>query len=310
MAALGRPQLSVVVATRDRPVLLEGCLASLRAALGPADELIVVDSASREAAAMRQVIAAHGARYVRCDEPGASRARNTGWRAASNDIVAFIDDDARVLPGWADAARAALADANEVSFITGRIGHPDPVERAERPVAIFDHTTTFPIVNETVEPFGHGANHAVRRSALDHVGGFDERLGAGGEFPAAEDLDLWDRLVLAGYVGRYVPEMAGWHEQWRDRRDNLGLDWAYGYGGGVRLAKLLRSDRGRAARSARVIFGSWGVVLTIAQLRQRHRYLAMLNVIRMCGAVAGVARGILVPIRGGHLAPRRGRPAR
>src|SRR5260370_32337312 len=55
-----RPPLSVVVPTRDRPQLLGGCLAALRASLGPQDELIVADSASHGDATGR-VAADHGA---------------------------------------------------------------------------------------------------------------------------------------------------------------------------------------------------------------------------------------------------------
>ena len=55
--------------------------------------------------------------------------------------------------------------------------------------------------------FGAGANWGVRRTGLDAVGGFDERLGPATWFAAAEDADLYDRLVLAGYVGRYCPDV-------------------------------------------------------------------------------------------------------
>jgi GT2 family glycosyltransferase len=275
--------------------------------LEPSDELLVVDSASRDPSAIRRVAESHGARVLRCDQAGASHARNAGWRATQHEIVAFIDDDTRVLAGWADAVRASLSQAAPEGFITGAVDHPPATPPVERPVAIFNDEVSFAIVDDTVEPFGHGANHAVRREALEAIGGFDERLGAGGEFRAAEDLDLWDRLVQAGYSGRYVPLMATWHEQWRERRDNVTLDWSYGYGGGVRLAKLLRSDRARAMRSARVMLGRWGVSLVVRHLRLGHRYLAMLGVIRLCGWVVGVLRGVVIPIRDGHLRPRRHR---
>jgi glycosyltransferase involved in cell wall biosynthesis len=249
---MGRPPVSVVVATRDRPAMLDGCLRSLRGSLDGADELIVVDSASRAGDEVRAVVDAHAARYVRCDRPGASLARNLGWQAAVNDIVAFVDDDSRVAADWAGKLAAALADDAGVDFVTGRIDHPDPENHAERPVAIFRHKDSFEIGPTTTEPFGHGANHAVRRAVLEKVGGFDEHLGPGTPFRAAEDLDLWDRLVGAGHLGRYVTDLVGSHEQWRDRRDNVGLDWCYGLGSGARLAKLLRTDRGRFRRSARL----------------------------------------------------------
>ncbi|MEY2403656.1 MAG: hypothetical protein QOD38_1207 [Acidimicrobiaceae bacterium] len=305
-------RISVVVATRDRPSMLQHCLESVRGALRAGDELIVVDSASREPATIRQLADAHDARYLRCDVPGASYARNVGWRAASNGIIAFIDDDVSVRPDWADAVAAALAEDQGLGFVTGRLDLPDPERHFERPVAVFDHDASFDIGPSTDEPYGHGANHAVRRAALEQVRGFDERLGAGQEFRAAEDLDLWDRLIRGGFVGRYVPEVVGYHDQWRRRRHFVGLDWSYGYGGGVRVAKLVRADVRRGLHSTRLFLWDWGAKLFWRHLWYRQVFLAELTVIRMCGVLVGLARGIVIPIEDGHLAPRqpRGGPPR
>src|SRR5690242_7103115 len=84
---------TVVVPTRDRPSQLAACLDSLRSALREGDELVVVDSASRDAAAVAAVARSAGARLVRCELPGVNRARNSGWRAGSRDVVLFTDDD-------------------------------------------------------------------------------------------------------------------------------------------------------------------------------------------------------------------------
>jgi GT2 family glycosyltransferase len=301
-------RVAVVVATRDRPELLEGCLSSLRAALRDGDELVVVDSASRAPAGTRDLAVTYDARYVRCDEPGASLARNIGWQAADAGIVAFIDDDTRVRAGWADAVAAALSSDGGPAFVTGRLEGPE--EHRERPVAVFDLDEGFAISKETDEPYGHGANHAVARAALERIGGFDERLGAGGEFRAAEDLDLWDRLLQAGYLGAYVPEMVAWHVQWRRRRNFVGLDWSYGFGGGVRLSKLVRVDRRRGLHSMRLFLWNWGLHLTGRHLYYRQYFLAAITLVRLGGVFAGFTRGIVVAVDDGHLAPKLPRGAR
>src|SRR5579862_1235584 len=73
------PFVTVVVPTRDRPAQLAACLSSIRAALHDGDELVVADSASRDARAIADITAAAGARLVRCERPGVNRARNAGW---------------------------------------------------------------------------------------------------------------------------------------------------------------------------------------------------------------------------------------
>ena len=55
------------------------------------------------------------------------------------------------------------------------------------------------------------------------------------------------------------------------------------------------------------MFWRWGIVLTIRQFRQRRRYLALLNVVRMAANVVGIVRGIFIPLEDGHLAPRAAR---
>src|SRR4051795_77531 len=56
-ATLAETPLSIVVATRDRPELLGRCLAALATSVRSGDEVLVVDSASREPAAVAAVAA-------------------------------------------------------------------------------------------------------------------------------------------------------------------------------------------------------------------------------------------------------------
>jgi glycosyltransferase involved in cell wall biosynthesis len=300
MAGPGSSSLSVVVPTRDRPQLLAACLASLRAAVRPDDEIVVVDSAS-QSPAVEQVARDHGARYLRCPRPGTSRARNLGWRQAGHDLVAFVDDDVRVLPGWATAMRAAFADTR-VAFATGRILLPPGTEWTDVPVATLEDPDPAILDAGMVGVLGHGANAAARRPALDAVGGFDERMGPGTDLRAAEDNDLFDRLLAAGCEGRYEPEAAAWHEQWRSRRQLVPLNWAYGVGSGARLAKLLRLDPRRAGAAARVLFWEWGLA-DVRRWLPHFRLAALLAVVRMVAAATGLARALPLPVRDGHFAP-------
>jgi glycosyltransferase involved in cell wall biosynthesis len=302
--ALGDLALSVIVPTRNRPDRLAGCLDSIVASLRPGDELIVVDSASTTDG-IREVAEARGALYLRCDRPGAARARNAGWRHARHDIVAFIDDDVRVAPGWAMGMAAGLSAHPEAAFMTGRLEVP-PEESSRRPVALKDdveaHVLDFDYAGDTP---GHSANLAAWRSALEAVNGFDERFGAGADFRGAEDLDLFDRMYAAGLVGRYEPAANGWHQQWREKSELIKLDWNYGIGMGAHIAKQLRLNRHRARTEMRVMFWDWGVREMIFYGRRRDRFMTATATVRVLGAIAGLARGLPVRVREGHFARRR-----
>src|SRR4051794_14682958 len=159
-----RPPLTIVIATRNRADLLDRCLARLLAGGRGNDEVVVVDSASANADAAG-VASAHGARYVRVELPGVSRARNAGWRAASNELVAFIDDDVRVHDGWRDALSLALAEPKN-AFVSGWIGLPPEQAGAVDPQPYIVEPDSHRMDRDAERYYGAGANMGFRRSAL------------------------------------------------------------------------------------------------------------------------------------------------
>ena len=120
---------------------------------------------------------------------GPAAARNAGWRAGAAPWVAFLDDDVVPPPDWADGLVADLrALRDTVAGTAGRVVVPLALDRRptdwERNVARLSDT-----------PGIVTADCALRRRALEAVGGFDER------FPRAyrEDTDLELRLRDAGW---------------------------------------------------------------------------------------------------------------
>jgi glycosyltransferase involved in cell wall biosynthesis len=295
----------VIVPTRDRPEMLEGCLRSLKEDLRDHDEVIVVDSCS-VGAGTAGVAEAEGARCVRAAIKGASVARNLGWRVAAHDLVAFVDDDVRVSDGWADAMVAAL-ERPGVGFVTGRVGTPSGQEDVVRKVAQLDADQPRRIDASDVGIIGHSANLGAHRAVLAGVGGFDERLGPGHPF-VAEDYDLFDRLLLAGVIGRYEPDARAYHEQWRGRGERLVLDWHYGLGSGARLSKLARLDSTRAVGVARHVLGGWVIAGLWQDLKAGSRLGPVHAGVLMAGMLCGFAACLAIPLECGHLSAVRASP--
>lgn len=215
------PPVTVVLATRDRPHLLEGALIALADVLRPQDHLLVVDSAS-ESPATLGLCKRLGVAVIRAVEPGTSLARNTGLAAATTDLVAFTDDDCLPSPGWT-AALAKAFDEPGVGVVTGRV-------IADREVAAPVSLEESDVARPFSEPVGHGANCCFRRAALLAVGGFDERLGPGTPGRASEDVDAIRRVLSAGWQGRYVPSAVVVHRQWRTRGAAVARSFSYGRG--------------------------------------------------------------------------------
>ncbi len=180
--------VDVVIPTLGRP-----SLAGLLAALGGVSgRVLVVDD--RPAAGTPLDVPAR-IEVLRGRAAGPAAARNVGWRAASTDWVAFLDDDVLPSADWYDALLADLAGCREhvggcredVAGSQGRVVVPLPADRRptdwERNVAGLARARWAT------------ADLAYRRAVLAEVGGFDER------FPRAyrEDADLGLRVVSAGY---------------------------------------------------------------------------------------------------------------
>src|SRR5882672_3346688 len=110
--------VSVLICTRDRSALLEGCLDSVLGCTPLPAEVIVVDQSRDEATRStidRREGSAAPIRYVRGIGTGLSRARNQGIAECAAPVIAFTDDDCRVDPGWLAAVtepiRTGRADA-------------------------------------------------------------------------------------------------------------------------------------------------------------------------------------------------------
>jgi GT2 family glycosyltransferase len=297
--------LSVVVPTRDRPDMLRRCLESIRVSLREGDELIVVDSASRVASA-EATAREFGARYIAHDVPGAGRARNLGWRAATQEIVGFVDDDVIVAPDWTDALRAIFEAQPGLAWVTGKVLPPPDQAASEHPIAVVDAQDPLDHQPRTARHEGISANFACRRDALEPLGGFDELLGPGAHFKGGgDDFDLFDRLTASGAKGRYEPSLLAYHDQWRSKRERLKVDLGYGIGSGARLAKLMRSDRAHARALARELFWRWGLKDLGRCIRQGYEYGAFAAVLRLAGMLRGLVEGLAIPVVDGHFAPRR-----
>jgi hypothetical protein len=278
--------LTVVVPCRDRAALLDGCLAALRASLRAGDELIVVDSAS-ESADVATTALRHGARVLRAGWPGTSRARNHGAAAATSEVVAFVDDDVRVDATWATALCDAMSRHPDAAFMTGRIRVPAAQAAFHRPVAVLDAAEPAAFSGAAPRVLGHGANLAVRAEAFAAVDGFDEAFGPGARFRAAEDHVLFDRMLAAGYRGRYEPSMSAEHEQWRQRWALVRLELSYGWGTGARVARLLPSSPSTAAAVAGDALWRDGVRTVPASLIGGHELNAAFVAARIAGAASG-----------------------
>jgi GT2 family glycosyltransferase len=217
-ASAGRSDVSAVVLNYNGRHLLETILSSLAGQTREPDEVIVVDNGSsddsRSYLAERwpevQVLAIR-------QNVGVAAALNRGMAAASRDYVVLLNNDVELDPGCLEELVSALDEHPRAGSACGKLidyhrrelldgagdiytwggeanrrGHGQPdVGQYDRPQDIFSAC---------------GAVAAYRRSALEAVGVFDERL-----FAFYEDVDWGFRAQLLGRGCRYVPTAVAYH---------------------------------------------------------------------------------------------------
>ncbi len=231
--------VAVVVPVYEQPESLDACLAALRDT-APGVLVVVVDDASSSPEVSR-VARAHGATLLRHPvNRGPAAARNTGVREVRAPLVAFVDADCTVTPGWLERLVGHFADPR-VAAVAPRIAARPP-DGAGGPLVAYQLGRSSLDMGERPQLVTHGAPLGylpsaallVRRSAGPE---FDERMRVG------EDVDLIWRLVDDGHLVRYEPAAVVTHEMRTDPRRWAARIFDYG----TSAAELDRRHPGRLA---------------------------------------------------------------
>ncbi len=252
--------ITVVVPARDRVADLDRCLASL--ASGP--PVVVVDDGSDHPTAVADVCRHHRAQVIhRTVNGGPGAARNDALEVVHTDLVAFVDSDCSVTPGWLlplidlfeDPAIGAVAPR-----VRPKPGDPDRASTIDR------YSTDRSALDLGPEPSEVGPDRlvryvpsaalVVRRTALDD--GFDPDLRVG------EDVDLVWRLLGAGWRVRYEPSVTVHHREPSTWGALLGRRVRYGTSAGP----LSRRHQGQLAP---VELRPWPTGVAVALLAGRPR---------------------------------------
>lgn len=190
--------IAVTIITRERRDDVVAAVRSVLADLGPDDALHVLENgcASHSTEGLEDLFpTVHWHREE--ENLGVAGGRNRLIELSERPIVAFVDDDATLVPGSLDRVRAAFAGDDRLGAVAFRIDDPATgVPRShEYP---FKGTADVDVYREAA--YFVGAGFALRRVAAEEAGLFDDRL-----FYALEELDLSYGLIGAGWRIRYLP---------------------------------------------------------------------------------------------------------
>jgi GT2 family glycosyltransferase len=215
----GRPEISVIVLNWNGASCIESCLQSLEAQTHRDFEVLVVDNASTDGSRERlEADWAGRVSLVLLDRNwGYCGGNNRGIERARGSLIALLNNDTEVDPGWLAALASAARRHPEAGMFASRVYsatertrfdsaglllYPDGVCRSrgrlEVDIGQYDRE------EEVLGP--NGAAAAYRRTMLEETGLFDERY-----FAYLEDLDLAMRGWLLGHSCIYVPDAIVYH---------------------------------------------------------------------------------------------------
>jgi len=207
---------SVVIPTRNRASMLATCLRSvLEQDLDAVYEVIVLDDGSSDhtRAVVEQVRGVSRlptvVRYEWQAGHGLNAARNRGAALARGPLVCYVDDDVDTPSSWLRGLVEGMRRHTGAEALGGPIllriegREPRHCKGDRLPETHLDYGPA-----DLRDKRLYGANLAVRRSALERVGGFDEAMGIYG------DEEEWqDRLLSHGGHSVYLADAWLWHRR-------------------------------------------------------------------------------------------------
>jgi O-antigen biosynthesis protein len=223
------PKATVVVAAYNASSTLGDCLSSIRELNYPNYETIVVDDGSTDTTS--EIANQDSVRTIRIEHKGLAAARNAGVEAASGEVVAFIDADARADRDWLYHLVETIK-RRDAAAAAGPNFAPDPQSARAAAMAAAPGLPREVRAGDDRLAQLCGCNMAITKAALLKTGGFDPMFTTAGD-----DVDLSWRLAASDKMLAYAPGAVVIHERRATLAAYLRQQRGYGTGEGLLYRK-------------------------------------------------------------------------
>lgn len=211
-------RISAIICTHNRAGYLRKAIRSLvfQSLDEELYEILVVDNASTDDT--RHIVhnefsGVSNLRYLYEPVLGLSQARNTGWRGAEGEYVAYLDDDAVASPVWLERILEVFDTVSPKPGCVG--GKIEPIWEAPRPIWLSDSMLpVLTVLDLSDKPtflsdqIPSGANISFAKVVLMELGGFSVALGRkGNQLLSNEEVLLMRKMKDKGFLCFYHPEI-------------------------------------------------------------------------------------------------------
>jgi cellulose synthase/poly-beta-1,6-N-acetylglucosamine synthase-like glycosyltransferase len=199
--AVSAPRVSIIVATRNNEQTINECLGAIFKLDYPKDflEVIVVDGCSTDATV--EIAEKYPVKVVSAPL-NAPAAYNHALKMINNEVLGFIDSDAKVEKEWLNKLVAYLDDP-QVAGVSGNIETWNTENHWARSIG-YDLKNRYARLKKYVVRVAT-MNLLMKKSVIEEVGGFDENL------PSQYDTDLGFRITSRGYKILFEPDAKCYH---------------------------------------------------------------------------------------------------
>ncbi|RKY20509.1 MAG: hypothetical protein DRQ55_07440 [Planctomycetota bacterium] len=183
-----RLRISAVISSWNRSDAVAANVAALERGTRPPDEIIVIDNASSDDTVARLAAEHPRVRVISMqnDTRGACETFNIGFKLASGDAIAIMDDDVEASAEWLQLLeRRLLSEPASTAMVSSRVvepGMPQAYIEAELARGPY-YASTF-----------RGCGTLARRAVIERAGWYDERF-----FIYGNERDLSARVLGLGY---------------------------------------------------------------------------------------------------------------
>lgn len=204
--------ISIIIITYNEEENIKDCLDSILKIDYPKGkyEVIVVDASDDSTP---EIVSKYRSVKLIKSPKGFSQQRNTGWKNAVYDIIAFADADSIIPSEYLKVINRSFKNKS-VSAIGGNAYPPPSTNRFGIWAAFVGHpaggSMGFKANMEKGQKkavFLPGCNFVFRREALKSADGFDPEFYDGGE-----DVDISRRLYEKGFLLKYIPDLTVFHK--------------------------------------------------------------------------------------------------
>lgn len=292
--------ISVIICTRNRAGQLRRCLDLLLSQRWRPAEIIVIDNAPEDSSTEQLAAQYPAVTYHPEPRPGLDIARNTGARLARQPLVAYVDDDVLVHPEWTYRIWEVFQDPG-IAAMTGLVIASSLDTESQ---LIFEkfwsfnrgymdklYDTSFMHENLRGGPpvweIGAGANMAFRKTVLEKVGYFDERLDVGAA-GCSGDSEMWFRILSGGMRILYTPRAVVYHEHREELRALRKQLFFYmrGFTAAALIQHMQNPQAGYRRHFYRVLAPYYWRLLKEGLPRYRGRHRTIVN--ELSGILSGV----------------------